>query len=123
LKPKEIAQRLGLSDRTVQKGVAAGTFPEAKQRRRKASSSDACTPFLLKRWKEGERKGAKLVGELREQGSQGSERSVYRSLEALKQTAGKGSSPNPRLPQSAANTAVWLFVRNFASLGEGEQED
>ena len=123
LKPKEIAQRLGLSDRTVQKWVAAGTFPEARQRRRKASSFDAFTPFLLKRWKEGERKGAKLVGELREQGYQGSERTVYRYLQALKQTEGKSSSPNPRLPQYSANTAVWLFVRNFDSLGEVEQED
>jgi transposase len=67
-KPKEIAQRLGLSYRTVQKWVAASTFPEAKRRRRKASSFDAFTPFLLKRWKGGEQKGAKLVRELREQG-------------------------------------------------------
>lgn len=123
LKPKEIAQRLGLSDRTVQKWVAAGTFPEARRRRRKASSFDAFTPFVLKRWKEGERKGAKLVRELEEQGYQGSERTVYRYLETLKQAEGKVSSPNPRLPRYSANAAVWLFVRKFDSLGEVEHED
>jgi transposase len=36
--PKEIAGRLGLSDRTVQKWLAAETFPEARQRRKKSSS-------------------------------------------------------------------------------------
>jgi transposase len=122
-KPKKIAQRLGLSDRTVQKWVAASTFPETKQRRRKASSFDAFTPFLLKRWKEGEQKGAQLVRELREQGYQGSERTVYRYLEALKQTESEVSSPFHRLPQYSANTAVWLFVRDLDSLDEVERED
>jgi transposase len=122
-KPKEIAQRLGLSDRTVQKWVAASTFPEVKQRRRKASSFDAFTPFLLKRWQEGEQKGAKLVRELREQGYQGSERTVYRYLEALNQTESEVSPPFHRLPQYSANTAVWLFIRTLDSLDEIERED
>src|SRR5260221_13623037 len=55
--PKEIAARLGLSDRTVQKWLAAGTFPEVRKRRKKSSSFDAFAPFVLKRWKEGEQIG------------------------------------------------------------------
>jgi transposase len=55
---KEIAGRLGLSDRTVQKWLAAGTFPEARKRRKKPSSFDTFAPFVLKRWNEGEHKVA-----------------------------------------------------------------
>jgi transposase len=122
-KPKEIAQHLDLSPRTVQRWVAAGTFPEARQRRRKASSFDAFTPFLLKRWNEGERRGAKLIRELREQGYRGSQSTVYRYLDALKQEADKVSSATHRLSQFSATTSVWLFVREFDSLDEIEQED
>ena len=40
LTTKEIAVQLGLSQRTVQKWLAAGTFPAAKKRRKKPSSFD-----------------------------------------------------------------------------------
>ena len=63
--PKEIAGRLGLSDRTVQKWLAAGPFPEARKRRKKASSFDAFASFVLKRWKEGEQKGIALYREIK----------------------------------------------------------
>ncbi len=38
---KEIARRLDLSERTVQRWLTAGTFPEAKKRRKRQSSFDA----------------------------------------------------------------------------------
>jgi len=38
---KEIARRLDLSQRTVQRWLTAGTFPEAKKRRKRQSSFDA----------------------------------------------------------------------------------
>lgn len=123
MKAEEIAQHLALSPRTVYRWLAAGAFPAAKQRRKKASSFDAFAPFILKRWKQGERRGAKLILELQEQGYRGSERTVYRYLATLKETDGKVSLPNHRLPQYSSNTAVWLFVRDFDSLGEVEQED
>jgi transcriptional regulator with XRE-family HTH domain len=40
LTAKEIACQLGMSERTVQKWLAAGTFPEAKKRRKKHSDFD-----------------------------------------------------------------------------------
>lgn len=83
--PKEIAGRLGLSDRTVQKWLAAGTFPEVRSRRKKSSSFDAFAPYVLKRWKEGEHKGIALYREIKAQGYTGSDRSVYRYLATLKQ--------------------------------------
>jgi transposase len=84
--PKEIAGRLGLSSRTVQKWLAAGTLPEVRERRKKSSSFDAFAPFVLKGWKEGEHKGVALYREIKAQGYTGSDRSVYRSLATFKQT-------------------------------------
>ena len=40
LTAKEIARQLKMSERTVQTWLAAGTFPEAKKRRKKPSSFD-----------------------------------------------------------------------------------
>src|SRR5207248_380317 len=57
---KEIARRLDLSQRTVQRWLAAETFPEAKKRRKRQSCFDAFAPSVLKRWNEGERTGITL---------------------------------------------------------------
>jgi transposase len=85
LATKDIARQLDMSERTVQRWLAAGTFPEAKRRRKKQSSFDLFAPYVLKRWQEGEHNGMTLWHEIKEQGYTGSERTVYRYLEALKQ--------------------------------------
>ena len=121
--PKEIARRLGLSDRTVQKWLAAGTFPEVRSRRKKSSSFDAFAPFVLKRWKEGEHKGIALYREIKAQGYTGSDRSVYRYLATLKQTEIQASVNVERIKKYTPNTAVWLFVRDPKTLDEIEHED
>lgn len=121
--PKEIAGRLGLSDRTVQKWLAAGTFPEARKRRKKSSSFDAFAPFVLKRWKEGEHKGIVLYREIKAQGYIGSDRSVYRYLATLKQTEIQAPVNVERIKKYTPNTAVWLFVRDPKTLDEIGQED
>jgi len=86
LTAKEIARQLNMSERTVQTWLAAGTFPEAKKRRKKPSSFDTFAPYVLKRWQEGERNGLVLWREIQEQGYTGSERTVYRHIETLKHT-------------------------------------
>ena len=121
--PKEIAGRLGLSDRTVQKWLAAGTFPEARKRRKKLSSFDAFASYVLKRWKEGEHKGITLYREIKAQGYTGSDRSVYRYLATLKQAEIQTPVNVERIKKYTPNTAVWLFVRDSKMLGEIEQED
>jgi hypothetical protein len=85
MKPKEITRQLDLGERTVRRWLASGTFPEAKKRRKIQSCFDAFAPDVLKRWNNGERNGLALWREIRQQGYSGSERSVYRYLETLKQ--------------------------------------
>jgi transposase len=120
---KEIACQLGLSERTVQRWKASGTFPEAKKRRKKHSEFDRFAPYVLKRWQEGERNGLTLWHEIQKQGYTGSERTVYRHLETLKQANVQASLNLDRLHKFTASTAVWLFVRDPKSLDEVEQED
>jgi transposase len=123
LTAKEIAQHLDLSGRTVQRWLAAGTFPEAKKRRKKPSSFDEFAPYVLKRWQEGEHHGPTLWQEIVSLGYTGSERTVYRHIETLKQANVQASLHPDRLRKFTASTAVWLFVRDKKSLDEIEQED
>jgi transposase len=120
---KDIARRVDLSERTVQRWLAAGTFPDASRRRKRQSSFDAFAPYVLKRWNDGERNGLALWREIREQGYGGSERSVYRYLETLKQAEVRTSANPHRLQKFSANTAVWLFVRDPKTLDKIEQDD
>lgn len=122
-KPQEIAHQLGLSDRTVHRWLASGAFPEARRRRKRQSLFDVFAPYVLKRWQEGERRGIHLFREIREQGYTGSERSVYRYVETLKQAEVKTSINPTRIRKYSANTAVLLFMRDPQTLEEGERED
>ncbi len=123
MKPKEMASQLALSARTVQRWLASEGFPEAKKRRKRQSRFDDFAPYVLKRWQEGERSGAVLRREIMEQGYTGSERTVYRYLETLKQAEGKTPANLDRIQKFSASTAVWLFVRDPKTLDEIEQED
>jgi transposase len=123
LTAKEIACQLGMSERTVQRWLAAGAFPAAKKRRKKASFFDEFAPYVLKRWQEGERNGLVLWHEIVAQGYTGSERTVYRYIETLKQAHVQACLNPDRLRKFTANTAVWLFVRDKKSLDKVEQED
>jgi transposase len=123
LTAKEIASQLGLSGRTVQRWLAAGTFPEAKKRRKKPSSFDEFASYVLKRWQEGEHHGPTLWREIVSLGYTGSERTVYRHIETLKQASVQASLHPDRLRKFTASTAVWLFVRDKKSLDEIERED
>ncbi len=123
VKPMEIAQRMGISQRTIRRWLASGTFPEARKRRKRQSSFDGFAPYVLSRWKAGERNGLALWREIKEQGYTGTGRTVYRYLETLKQAEVKVSANPQRLQKISATTAVWLFVRDPESLDEVERED
>jgi len=123
LTAKQIARQLNMSERTVRTWLAAGTFPEAKKRRKKASSFDPFATYILKRWQQGERNGLVLWREIQKQGYTGSERTVYRHIETLKQASVQAPLTPNRFPTFPASTAVWLFVRDPNSLDEVEQED
>jgi transposase len=112
-----------MSDRTLRDWLKRGAFPEAKRRRKRQSSFDAFAPYVLKRWQSGEHNGLAIFREIKAQGYPGTERSVYRYLKTLKQTEVRTSVNPARIRKYSANTAVWLFVHDPATLDEGERED
>ena len=120
---KEIAGRVGLSDRTVRDWLKQGAFPEAQKRRKKQSSFDPFAANVLKRWQDGEHNGLVLWQEIKNQGYTGTDRSVYRYLKTLKQTEVRASLNPARLQKYSVNAAIWLFVRDPKKLNELERED
>ncbi len=118
-----IAQHLGLSLRTVQRWVAAGTFPERKPREQ-ASPLDRYLPYLCERWEAGCQNIARLFRELVEQGYQGSYASVRDNVVRLLPTGRKNeTSPPSKAPVlSTSRQATFLFLRRPETLSVEEQE-
>jgi transposase len=123
MKSKEIAQRVGISERTIRSWLAAGTFPEAKKRRKKQSSFEPFARSVLARWEAGERNGQTLWEEIKAQGYTGSSRTVYRYLKTLKQGEVKAEANPQRIQKYTPNAAVRLLTRDPQSLDELEKED
>jgi len=120
----EIAHRVGLSTRTIQKWLKAGAFPEARPRRKRRSLFDPYAPYVLKRWKQGCKNGLQLYREIKEKGYTGTERQVYRFLTPLREHLPLVLSieaPQTPVQDFSAHEAVWLFVRHPDDLDEMER--
>jgi predicted DNA-binding transcriptional regulator AlpA len=63
----EIAQRVGLSARTIQHWLKEETFPEARRRRKRQSNFDPYADYVLSGWEEGEHNGLTLWHEIKDQ--------------------------------------------------------
>lgn len=118
-----IARHVGIGASTVQRWVAAGTFPERKPREQ-ASHLDRYLPFLFQRWEDGCHNMACLYRELVEHGYQGSYASVRDNLVRLlphgRKNAPDSSSKTPALPPS--RQAAFLFLHRPEELRVEEQE-
>ncbi len=120
----EIAHRVDLSTRTIQKWLKAGAFPEVKRRRKRQSKFDPYASYVLKRWKEGCKNGSQLYREIKEKGYTGTERQVHRFLLPLRAQlplAQTVEAPQTPVQDFVAKEAVWLFVRNPSDLDQMEQ--
>ncbi len=121
----EIARRVGLSRRTLQRWIKEGDFPETKRRRKRRSVFDPYAAYVLKRWEQGCENGLQLWQEIKDQGYQGSAQTVYRFLTSLRKKQRiiwKPEVPHAPLQDFSANDAVWLFARDATDLDEKEQE-
>jgi transposase len=122
----EIAQRIGLTARTIQRWLKEDTLPQPQRRRKRRSSFDPYAGYVLKRWKEGCHNGLRLWQEIQEQGYTGTQKMVYRFLVPLRRNQRiiqKADVPHAPLQDFSAKDGVWLFARDPASLDEKEQEN
>jgi transposase len=118
-----IAWQVGIGLRTVQRWLAAGTFPERKPREQ-TSQLDRYLPYLFQRWEDGCHNMASLFRERIEQGYKGSYASVYDNLVRLLPTGRKNEAfPSSKAPALATSRqAAFLFLRRPEKLGVQEQE-
>lgn len=120
---KEIAKRVGLGARTVQRWVKQETYVETGYHHQHRSRYDAYAPYVQQRWAQGCHNIQQLWREIRAQGYPHSDRALRRHLEAL---AGKQHGALPEaslLDHFSAKKAVWLFIRSFEDLKEQEQKE
>jgi transposase len=124
---RRIAREVGISERTLNRWVAAGRFPERKRRAEARRLLDDHCPYLDRRWAEGCHTVARLCRELRDQGYTGSCALVYGYAACLRTGI---PPPETRPPATAAAPAaqplsprevVWLLLRPAEKLTETER--
>lgn len=119
---EEIARRLGVTVRTIQRWTKLGKAPGSERRRKRRSIFDPYAPYVLSRWKQGDRDITRLWQEIRAQGYPGNIRTVYRFIQTLKQESVMLPDPSV-LDRISVQEAVWLIARPYANLKAEERTD
>ncbi len=134
MKSKEIAERLGMGERTARHWLSSRGLPYSRPRNPRPRLIDPYAAYLASRWEVGCRNGSQLEKEVRARGYTGSQRGIYRSLETLELSGFKRSSRRsasaPRQVEAAVpadpvlmlspQQATWLFFRRKADLKQEE---
>ena len=123
-----IARDVGISERTVNRWLAAGHFPERKRRAEARSLLATHRPYLDRRWAEGCHTVARLCRELREQGYTGSCTLVY-GYAAFPRTGipppemtAPPATATPTAPSLVPREIGWLLLRGTDTLAEPERQ-
>jgi len=122
-KVKEIAKRVGLGVRTIQRWLQDRAYVETNYHHRHRSRFDVYEAYVRKRWDEGCHNIQQIWREIKAQGYPHSDRALRAHLEAVR---GKKPAELPEagvLDHFSAKKAVWLFVRPFEKLKAQEQEE
>ncbi len=132
----DIASRVGIGQRTVHRWLAHGSFPEAKQRRRRPSLIDPYERYVIQRLQQGCQNGLQLYRELAAQGYRGSPKALYAYLAMLRashpaselvslkqQECQRDCVSTVPLENFSARRAAWLFVRQPDKLDETSRQE
>jgi transposase len=122
--PKQIGSSLGMSQRSVERWLAAGGEPEHR-RPPVASLVDPFRPYLDKRWREGCQNTRQLWREIVADGFKGSFATLARWAAPLRSAGPTGSSVSPPTPSAAPRPSrrrcAWLLGRERDDLTAAEQ--
>jgi transposase len=122
-KVKDIAKRVGLGRRTVQRWLKDGTYVETNYHHRHRSRFDAYEAYVRKRWDEGCHNIQQIWRELKAQGYPHSDRALRRHLEAVRGKTPVELEEAGVLDHFSAKKVVWFFVRPFDDLKQKEREE
>jgi len=121
MKTKEIAKRVGLGVRTVQRWLTSDDYPETRYHtRRHRSLFDAYAPSVQQRWDQGCHTIQQIWREMRAQGYPHSDRALRAHLEALHDTRKAEFPEASSLDHFSAKEATWLCIRPIKGLDEKE---
>ncbi len=124
LKIGVIASRLGVSRRTVERWLAAPSFPERKRRRKQETNLDPYRAHLAQQWQQGCQNVSHLWREITALGYTGSYTSVYAYLTCLRTGNSFPFTPALSPIRTLSSRQVrFLFLRSRADLQPQEQED
>jgi len=122
LPQKEIAQRLGIGVRTVQRWQKLEPAQVNTPRRKRRSIFDPYAAYVLSRGPQGERSVSLLWQAIRSQGFQGSLQTMYRFVRTLYQEAVSLPAPGV-IDRVSVQQALWLLVRVSSDLDAKEREN
>src|SRR6266568_4201661 len=124
LTQREVAKRMGMSERAVRTWLKRGAAPTNERQFRRQSAFDPYAAYVLHRWQAGMHEGKQLFEEIRAQGFSGTVRIVQRFVQALRDDPEKVAlAPATAAERFSANAATWLFIHDPEDLTTKEQTE
>ena len=124
LTQKEVAKRMGMSEKAVRNWLKRGAAPTNERHVRRRSVFDPYGAYVLERWQAGTREAKQLYEEIGAQGFSGTVRIVQRFVQALRDDPEKITlAPETSAERFSANNATWLFIRDPKQLTAEKQAE
>ncbi|RWM24704.1 MAG: transposase [Mesorhizobium sp.] len=118
---RQIAPRIGMSVRTVERWLAAGGEPEHRRPPARSVLMDPFQEYLEGRWQEGQRNGLHLWSEIKRRGFAGSRATVYRWT-AARQHCSSTAPTNARWRPPSRRNCAWLLSEDTTLLDEQTEQ-
>src|SRR5437764_5330228 len=124
LTQKEVAKRMGMSERAVRQWLKRGAAPTNERQFRRRSVFDPYAAYVLQRWQDGIHEAKQLYEEIQVQGFAGTVRIVQRFVQALRDDPEKiPLAPATGTDRFSSKTATWLFIRDPKQLTTENQAE
>ena len=124
LTQREVARRMGMSERAVRHWLKRGAAPTNERQFRRRSVFDPYAAYVLQRWQDGIHEAKQLYEEIQVQGFSGTVRIVQRFVQALRDDPEKiPLAPATGADRFSSKTASWLFIRDPKRLTTQKQAE
>jgi len=124
LTQREVAKRMGMSERAVRHWLKRGAAPTNERQFRRRSVFDPYAAYVLQRWQDGIHEAKHLYEEIQAQGFSGTVRIVQRFVQALRDDPEKITlAPATGADRFSSKTATWLFIRDPKQLTTKKQAE
>jgi transposase len=124
LTQREVAKRMGMSERAVRTWLKRGAAPTNERHFRRQSVFDPYAAYVLERWQDGIHEAKQLSEEIQAQGFSGTVRIVQRFVQALRDDPERiPLAPASGADRFSSKTATWLFIRDPKQLTTEKQAE